>query len=117
MEKSLVGAKVCQLEILSTSFIEVLFDNLRELNIDTFLRQNEFREYPPVLRHAVSVGRKLQDPVAEFAGLCVEEEELLCLKLHPLQVGLRATSLCTTNDTPHGKIAIARLVLIGLVKC
>ena len=49
--------------------------------------QNEFREYPTALRQAVSVGRRLQDPLAEFAGLCVEEDELLCLKFHPLQVG------------------------------
>ena len=48
--------------------------------------QNEFREYPAILRHAVSIGRRLQDPLAEFSALCVEEDELLCLKLHPLQV-------------------------------
>lgn len=48
--------------------------------------QNEFRDYPPVLRHAVSVARRLQDPLIEFASLCNPDEDILCLKYHPLQV-------------------------------
>ena len=52
------------------------------------LFQNEFREYPALLRHAVSLGRRIQDPLTEFAALCVEEDELLCLRLHPYQVKL-----------------------------
>lgn len=46
---------------------------------------NEFRDYPPVLRHAVSVARRLQDPLIEFASLCNPDEDILCLKYHPLQ--------------------------------
>ncbi|XP_065055473.1 transcription elongation factor SPT6-like isoform X3 [Rhopilema esculentum] len=45
----------------------------------------EFKDYPPLLRHAVSIGRRLQDPLIEFAGLCDGEGELECLILHPLQ--------------------------------
>jgi len=56
------------------------------LNLFSLLFQNEFREYPSLLRHAVSLGRRIQDPLAEFAALCVEEDELLCLRLHPFQV-------------------------------
>lgn len=56
------------------------------------LFQNEFREYPSLLRHAVSLGRRIQDPLSEFAALCVEEDELLCLRLHPFQV--RSCSSC-----------------------
>ena len=50
------------------------------------LLKTEFREYPLILRRAISVGRRIQDPVAEFCGLCVDEDELLCLRLHPRQV-------------------------------
>lgn len=32
------------------------------------------------------MGRRIQDPVAEISGLCIDEEELLCLRLHPRQV-------------------------------
>ena len=46
----------------------------------------EFSEYPELLRHAISIGRRIQNPLVEFAGLCNFEEELVCLRLHPMQV-------------------------------
>ena len=39
------------------------------------------------------MGRRIQDPVGEFSGLCVDEEELLCLRLHPRQVTLSRGSV------------------------
>ncbi|XP_014787232.1 transcription elongation factor SPT6 [Octopus bimaculoides] len=45
----------------------------------------DFREYPSVLRHAISIARRLQDPLVEFASLCNADEDILCLKYHPLQ--------------------------------
>lgn len=54
--------------------------------MSSYVFKTEFREYPPILRRAISVGRRIQDPVAEFCGLCVDEDELLCLRLHPRQV-------------------------------
>ncbi|OWF42541.1 Transcription elongation factor SPT6 [Mizuhopecten yessoensis] len=45
----------------------------------------EFRDYPVVLRHAVSIARRLQDPLIEFAQLCNVDEDILCLKYHPMQ--------------------------------
>lgn len=47
--------------------------------------QSDFREYPVVLRHAISVARRLQDPLIEFAQLCNPDEDILCLKYHPYQ--------------------------------
>ncbi|PVD31669.1 hypothetical protein C0Q70_07087 [Pomacea canaliculata] len=47
--------------------------------------QAEFREYPPTLRHAVSIARRLQDPLIEFSQLCNPDEDILCLKYHPMQ--------------------------------
>jgi len=46
------------------------------------------REYPVLLRQAVSLGRRLQDPLVEFAQLCNADEDILCLHYHPLQVKL-----------------------------
>ena len=54
--------------------------------MSSYLFKTEFREYPAILRRAISVGRRIQDPVAEFSALCVDEDELLCLRLHPRQV-------------------------------
>uniref|UniRef100_A0A2K6TY16 SPT6 homolog, histone chaperone and transcription elongation factor n=1 Tax=Saimiri boliviensis boliviensis TaxID=39432 RepID=A0A2K6TY16_SAIBB len=45
----------------------------------------EFRDYPPVLRQAVSLARRIQDPLIEFAQVCSSDEDILCLKFHPLQ--------------------------------
>ncbi|XP_026576952.1 transcription elongation factor SPT6 [Pseudonaja textilis] len=49
------------------------------------VRQTEFRDYPPVLRQAVSLARRIQDPLVEFAQVCSPDEDILCLKLHPMQ--------------------------------
>lgn len=51
--------------------------------------QADFRDYPPLLRQAVSVARKIQDPLMEYAQVCSTDEDILCLKLHPLQVRLK----------------------------
>lgn len=48
--------------------------------------QADFRDYPPLLRQAVSIARKIQDPLVEYAQVCSTDEDILCLKLHPLQV-------------------------------
>ena len=48
--------------------------------------QADFRDYPPLLRQAVSVARKIQDPLVEYSQVCSSDEDILCLKLHPLQV-------------------------------
>ncbi|CAG5108685.1 Similar to Spt6: Transcription elongation factor SPT6 (Drosophila melanogaster) [Cotesia congregata] len=45
----------------------------------------EFSSYPPLLREAISLARRLQDPLGEFSQLCNSDEDLLCLKFHPLQ--------------------------------
>lgn len=51
-----------------------------------FSAQADFRDYPPLLRQAVSIARKIQDPLMEYAQVCSTDEDILCLKLHPLQV-------------------------------
>eukprot|EP01122_Echinamoeba_exundans_P013454 TRINITY_DN5882_c0_g1_i2.p1 TRINITY_DN5882_c0_g1~~TRINITY_DN5882_c0_g1_i2.p1 ORF type:complete len:1292 (+),score=233.67 TRINITY_DN5882_c0_g1_i2:811-4686(+) len=50
------------------------------------------KELSPLLRKAVSIGRRLLDPLLELAGLWGPNEELLHLPLHPLQ-GLVEKSL------------------------
>ena len=45
----------------------------------------EFPEFIPLLRMAVSLGRHLQDPLTEIASAASDQETLLCLKLDDLQ--------------------------------
>ncbi|GBP70340.1 Transcription elongation factor SPT6 [Eumeta japonica] len=47
--------------------------------------RNDFREYPEILRQAVCQARLLQDPLMEISQLCGPDEEILCLRYHPLQ--------------------------------
>ncbi len=48
--------------------------------------QMDFRDYPPVLRQAISVARRMQDPLIEFCKLVNPDDDILALKLHTLQV-------------------------------
>ena len=47
--------------------------------------EQDFLDYPVLLRQAVSIGRRLQDPLIEFSQLCNPDEELLNLRFHPFQ--------------------------------
>uniref|UniRef100_A0A094ZET0 Transcription elongation factor SPT6 n=1 Tax=Schistosoma haematobium TaxID=6185 RepID=A0A094ZET0_SCHHA len=44
--------------------------------------------YPLLLRQAISLGRRLQDPLFEFAQLVTIENEILGIRWHPLQDSL-----------------------------
>ena len=50
--------------------------------------QSEFRDYPQLLRQAISLARRMQDPLIEFSQLCTSDEEILCLRYHTLQVSI-----------------------------
>ncbi|EDV22209.1 uncharacterized protein TRIADDRAFT_59208 [Trichoplax adhaerens] len=48
--------------------------------------KNEFPEYPPLLCHAISLARYMQEPLLELSQLLTsDDEEILCLRLHILQ--------------------------------
>uniref|UniRef100_A0A4W5KQZ0 Transcription elongation factor SPT6 n=1 Tax=Hucho hucho TaxID=62062 RepID=A0A4W5KQZ0_9TELE len=65
--------------------VELVDNELAMLYMNSTKSQTDFRDYPPLLRQAVSVARKIQDPMVEYAQVCSTDEDLLCLKLHPLQ--------------------------------
>ncbi len=52
--------------------------------------KKEFRDYPPLLRQAISVGRRVLDPLAELSALWYQDSvqhtyDIQALSLHPLQ--------------------------------
>ena len=58
--------------------------------------QESFPEYPELLCEAVSLGRRLQEPLLEFTSLaCAEDDELLSLRMDPLQEALDEDDLRT----------------------
>ncbi|KAM9597883.1 transcription elongation factor SPT6 isoform 2-T5 [Trichechus inunguis] len=70
---------------LSSIGVELVDNELAILYMNSKKSEAEFRDYPPVLRQAVSLGRRIQDPLIEFAQVCSSDEDILCLKFHPLQ--------------------------------
>ncbi|XP_071094189.1 transcription elongation factor SPT6-like [Haliotis cracherodii] len=82
--KQLIG-DLEQEEQMAPISVELMDNELAMVYEASNKSQAEFREYPPVLRHAVSVARRLQDPLVEFAQLCNADEDILCLKYHPQQ--------------------------------
>uniref|UniRef100_A0A8C7TMX8 SPT6 homolog, histone chaperone and transcription elongation factor n=1 Tax=Oncorhynchus mykiss TaxID=8022 RepID=A0A8C7TMX8_ONCMY len=65
--------------------VELVDNELAMLYMNSKKSEADFRDYPPLLRQAVSVARKIQDPLVEYAQVCSSDEDILCLKLHPLQ--------------------------------
>ena len=64
----------------------VLVDNnLAKVFANTSRAEQDFREFPTVLRESISVARRLQDPLVEFSQLCGPEKDILCLRFHPMQ--------------------------------
>ncbi|XP_029401986.1 transcription elongation factor SPT6 [Mus pahari] len=70
---------------LSSIGVELVDNELAILYMNSKKSEAEFRDYPPVLRQAVSLARRIQDPLIEFAQVCSSDEDILCLKFHPLQ--------------------------------
>ncbi|TRY62957.1 hypothetical protein TCAL_10880 [Tigriopus californicus] len=60
-------------------------DHLAKVFANSQRAEQDFRDYPEVLREAVSMARRMQDPLTEFAQLTGPENEILCLRYHKYQ--------------------------------
>ncbi|XP_031780062.1 transcription elongation factor SPT6-like [Nasonia vitripennis] len=65
--------------------VEIMDNHLAVIFANSLQARSEFRDYPLELRQAISLARRLQDPLVEFSQLCNSENEILCLKYHDLQ--------------------------------
>lgn len=65
--------------------VEIVNNDLAKMYANSKKSNADFREYPIVLRQAISVARRLQDPLIEYSQLCTTDEEISCLRYHPLQ--------------------------------
>lgn len=65
--------------------VEISDNDLAKIYSNSNKGVAEFRDYPELLREAISLARRLQDPLVEFSQLCTPDEEILCLKYHALQ--------------------------------
>ncbi|XP_076825036.1 transcription elongation factor SPT6-like [Clavelina lepadiformis] len=74
-----------QEEMLPNTAVELIDNELALVYAATARAQSDFRDFPAELRQAISLARRMLDPMLEFSQLCTSEQDLLCLKLHPLQ--------------------------------
>ena len=60
--------------------VTLMSDNLARVYANSKRADQDFREFPPVLRQAVSLARRMQDPLIEFSQLTGPENEILALR-------------------------------------
>ncbi|XP_001355099.4 transcription elongation factor SPT6 [Drosophila pseudoobscura] len=65
--------------------VEIIDNELAKIYANSKKGESDFKEYPPQLKQAVSLARKMQDPLVEYSQLCDADDEILCLRYHPLQ--------------------------------
>ena len=65
--------------------VEIAENDLAKIYANSNKGLAEFRDYPPLLREAISLARRLQDPLVEFSHLCTSDEDILCLNYHTYQ--------------------------------
>ncbi|KAL1140288.1 hypothetical protein AAG570_000220 [Ranatra chinensis] len=65
--------------------VEIMDNEFAKVYANSLKGESDFRDYPMLLRQAISLARRLQDPLVEFSQLCTSDDEILCLRYHPLQ--------------------------------
>jgi transcription elongation factor SPT6 len=85
-----------QNDAMPTISVEVVDDSVAAIYQSSRRANTDFPDYPPLLRQAVSLARRLQDPLVEFCQLCSPDEEISCLKLDPLQDKLSREEILET---------------------
>ncbi|KAI6657054.1 Transcription elongation factor SPT6 [Oopsacas minuta] len=76
------------------SLVEIMDPNLANVSSQCMNLTSEFPDYPIQLRHAISMGRRAQDSLTEFASLATVPQNLLYLPLHNLQSRISQEDLC-----------------------
>ncbi|KAL7027357.1 hypothetical protein ACKWTF_005413 [Chironomus riparius] len=65
--------------------VEIVDNDFAKIFSNSKKGEEEFRDYPLLLRQAISIARRIRDPLVEFSQLCSADEEILCLRYHTLQ--------------------------------
>ena len=73
--------------------VEICDNELAKIYANSNRGSSEFRDYSLQLRQAISLARRMQDPLLEFSQLCTADNEILCLKYHALQDQLPSEDL------------------------
>ncbi|KAI8911094.1 SH2 domain-containing protein [Gorgonomyces haynaldii] len=60
-------------------------DEVARLYMNSKTSEQQFPEYPPLLRYCISLGRKTQNPTLEYCALYNNDEDWKAIRLHPQQ--------------------------------
>lgn len=79
--------------------VEIVDNDFAKIFANSKKGEEDFRDYPTLLRQAISIARRLRDPLVEFSQLCSADEEILCLRYHTLQDQISKEDLLDTINT------------------
>ncbi|KAH8236737.1 hypothetical protein KR026_009703 [Drosophila bipectinata] len=65
--------------------VELIDNQLAKIYANSKKGESDFKEYPAMLKQAISLARKMHDPLVEYSQLCNADDDILCLRYHPLQ--------------------------------
>uniref|UniRef100_A0A183IH12 S1 motif domain-containing protein n=1 Tax=Soboliphyme baturini TaxID=241478 RepID=A0A183IH12_9BILA len=68
-----------------SSPVQLIDSELAKIYANSDRARQDFPEYPLLLWQAISLARRMQDPLLEFCQVCANGEDILALKYHPLQ--------------------------------
>ncbi|KAI1293803.1 Transcription elongation factor SPT6 [Halotydeus destructor] len=90
---------LCSNEQFPPIRIEIVDNEMSTVYMNSKRSLADFHDYPDLLREAISLARRLQDPLVEFSQLCTPDNEILCLKYHALQEHLPEDALLEALHT------------------
>ena len=103
---------VC-MESICIAQVEYVDNSLAKVYMNSATAQRDFSDMPFMLRQAISLARRLQDPLIEFCQAFNDDDDLLCLSLHAAQdmvcvcARTRAHMRCTDTARRVGVLARA----------
>uniref|UniRef100_A0A915EEF5 S1 motif domain-containing protein n=1 Tax=Ditylenchus dipsaci TaxID=166011 RepID=A0A915EEF5_9BILA len=84
--KKLVTTMMTERDLLRNEIpVEITENDAAKVYMSSRNAMQEYPEYPPLLRQAVSLARFVLDPLIEISHLCNSDEDVLFMKFHPLQ--------------------------------
>lgn len=70
--------------------VELVDNELARVYMNSASAQRDHPTMPVLARQALGLARRLQDPALEFAAAHNQDEDLLCVQLHPNQNMVRS---------------------------
>ncbi|ESO02028.1 hypothetical protein HELRODRAFT_161252 [Helobdella robusta] len=74
-----------KIKLVARIKVELVDNDVAKVYANSKKANQDMNNFPNLLRQAISVARRLQDPLLEITQLCNFEEDLLCIRFHQMQ--------------------------------